>query len=74
MLNFQILLCRSKVTVNVTKSKLRYEWKGLLIRNTHVKYESPIFNCQTVMGKVKGFLLQTEEQTERQTDEWANDI
>ena len=33
--------CRSKVTVKVTRQNICYHRKGLVIRNTHAKYESP---------------------------------
>ena len=46
--------CRSKVTVKV-KVKIWYWWKGLVTRNTHVKYESPISYGSKVMIKVKVF-------------------
>ena len=32
------LICRSKVTVKVTRPKFWYGWKGLLIRNVHLKW------------------------------------
>ena len=43
--------CRSKVTV--MWSKLWYHKKGLVIRNTHAKYESPISKGKKVIGKQK---------------------
>ena len=61
MLDFQI--CRSKVT----GSKIWYEWKALIIRNAHVKYESPTSYGSKVMGKVKVFV--TDGQRDGQTDE-----
>ena len=64
ILNFKI--CRSKVTVKVTRSKFWYEWQGLIIRNVHVKYESPTFNVSKVMGKVKVFV--TDRWTDGRTD------
>ena len=36
--------------------KLWYKVKGLIIRNTHMKYESSIFNSWKVMAKVKVFV------------------
>ena len=35
--------------------KLRYHVKGLVTRNTHVQYESPITSGNKVMAKVKVF-------------------
>ena len=35
--------------------KLWYPWKGLVTRNTHVKYQSPITYHSKVMAKVKVF-------------------
>ena len=62
ILNFKI--CRSKVTFKVTRSKCWYEWQGLIIRNVHVKYESPTFYGSNVMVKVKVFV--TDRRTEGQ--------
>ena len=39
--------------MKVTRSKLRYHVKGLITRNTHVQYESPISSGKKVMAKVK---------------------
>ena len=36
--------------------QLWYHVKGLVIRNTHIKYESPIFIGLKVMSKVKVFV------------------
>ena len=36
--------------------KLWYNVKGLVTRNTHVQYESPITSCRKVMAKVKVFV------------------
>ena len=68
MLNFQTW--RSKVTLKVTRSNFWYEWKGLIIMNAHVKYESPTSNGSKVMGKVKVFVTdgKTDGRTEGQTD------
>ena len=35
--------------------KLWYDWKGLVTKNTCVKYESPASNGSLVMTKVKVF-------------------
>ena len=35
--------------------KLWYHVKGLVTRNTHVQFESPISSCLKVMAKVKVF-------------------
>ena len=35
--------------------KLWYDVKGLVRRNTHVKYESPVSYCSLVMTKVEVF-------------------
>ena len=59
--------CRSKVTV--TRSKVWYWLKGLVTRNIHVKYESPICYGSKVMTKVKVF-----SQTDRQIDRELDDI
>ena len=47
---------RTKVMVNVTHTKLWYNRKGLVIRNTQAKYESPISYDKKVMVIVKDFL------------------
>jgi hypothetical protein len=44
--------------------KLRYQYKGLVIRNTYIKYESPINYHSKDMANVKVF-------ADRQTDEQA---
>ena len=49
--NFQI--CRSEVTVKVTRSKFWYERKGLSTRNVHMQYESPTLNGSKVTAYVK---------------------
>ena len=36
--------------------KSRYRVKGLVTRNTHVQYESPISSGKKVMAKVKVFI------------------
>ena len=63
---FNFKICRSKVTFKVTRSKFWYEWQGLIIRNVHVKYESPTFNGSNVMVKVKVFV--TDRRTDGRTD------
>ena len=50
-----------------------YPQKGLVTRNTHVKYECHSSTKSKVMSKVKVFVgkqtnRKTERQTERQTD------
>ena len=37
----------------MSRSKFRYHVKGLVTRNTHVQYESPISCGKKVMAKVK---------------------
>ena len=46
---------RSNFKVKVTRSLLCYHVKGLVTRNTHVQYESPISPDKRVMAKVKVF-------------------
>ena len=46
---------RSNFKVKVTRSKLWYHVKGLVTKNTHVQYESPITSGKKVMAKVKVF-------------------
>ena len=46
---------RSNFKVKVTRSILWYHVKGLVTRNTHVQYESPITSGKKVMAKVKVF-------------------
>ena len=46
---------RSKVTVKVTCSKFMLLSEGLVIRNTHAKYESPISQDKKVMPNNKVF-------------------
>ena len=48
---------RSTITVRVTRSKVWYQLKGLIIRNTHVKYKGPTSNSSKVMTKVKVFII-----------------
>ena len=50
---------RSKVTVKVTLSKFMVpaKGKGLVIRNTYAKYESPISYGKKVMCRVKVFQM-----------------
>ena len=51
--------CKSKVTVgqgHVIKN-LWYHQKGLVIRNKHAKYESPMSNGKTVMCRVKAIQI-----------------
>ena len=49
------LKSRSNCKVNVTRSKLWYDVKGLVTRNTHVKYERFVSHGSFVMTKVKIF-------------------
>ena len=42
--------------------KLRYHVKGLVTRNTHVQYESPIPSGKKVMAKVKVFQMYVKLQ------------
>ena len=46
---------RSNFKVKVTRSKLWYRVKGLVTRNMHVQYESPITCGKKVLAKVKVF-------------------
>ena len=46
---------RSNFKVKFTGQKLRYHVKGLVTRNTHVQYESPITSGKKVMAKVNIF-------------------
>ena len=43
---------RSNVTVKVTYSKFMVPWKGLVIRYTHAKYESPFSYNKKVTANV----------------------
>ena len=40
---------------------LWYYQKGLVIRNTHAKYESPMFNGKKVMCRVKVFQMKVKD-------------
>ena len=51
----KIFKSRSKVTVKVTCSKFMALSEGLVIRNTHAKYESPISQDKKVMPNNKVF-------------------
>ena len=42
--------------------KLWYDVKGLVTKNTHVKYESPILCCSLAMTKVKFFVYGRRRQ------------
>ena len=46
--------------------KLWYPRKGLITRNTHVKYQSSSTHCSKVISKVKVSETRTELQNERQ--------
>ena len=46
---------RSNFKVKVTRSKLWYNLKGRVARNTQVQYESAISSGKKVMAKVKVF-------------------
>ena len=46
--------------------KLQYHVKGLVTRNTHVHYESPISSGKKVMAKVKVFQKKVKLQGEGQ--------
>jgi hypothetical protein len=54
----------SNFKVKVTRSKILVPIKGLVIRNTHMKYESPITCHSRDMANVKVF---ADRQTNRQT-------
>ena len=63
---------RSNFKVKVMRSKLWFHVKGLVTRNTHVQYESPINSSKKVMAKVKVFvhahtLTRTPTQTRMPT-------
>ena len=47
-----------------------YRWNGLVIRNTHAKYERPISKGKKVIANVKVFLTdrRTEGRTDRRTE------
>ena len=46
---------KSNLEVKVTRSKYWYRWKGLITRNTHVIYESPVSCHSKVIAQVKVF-------------------
>ena len=60
---FKLSKYKSKVTVKVTRSKVWYQSKGLVIRNTHVKYESPMWCISKVMAQVKVFCGQVKSRS-----------
>ena len=49
----QFFNSRSNFNVKVTRSKIMVHVKGLVTRNTHVQFESPISSGCKVMAKVK---------------------
>ena len=51
----KLLTSRSNFKVKVTRSKLWYHVKVIVVRNTHVQYESPISSGFKVMSTVKVF-------------------
>ena len=53
---------RSKVKAKVTN--FENQWKGLVTRNTHVKYESRTYYGSKVMAKVKVFIMEVKGQGE----------
>ena len=60
---------KSRSKVKVMRSKFWYQWKGLVTRNTHVKYESPLTYHSKVMANVKVFAdKQSNRLTDKQTD------
>ena len=48
---------RLNFKVKVTRSKIMVPCEGLVTRNTHVQYESPISSDKKVMAKVKVFQM-----------------
>ena len=46
---------RSNFKVKVMRSKIMYHVQGLITRNTHVQYESPITSGKKVIAKVNVF-------------------
>ena len=58
---------RSNFNVNVTRSRIMVPVKGLVIGNTHMKYESSIFNCLKVLAKVKVFVHATNADADADT-------
>ena len=48
-------ICRSKVTVKITRSNFWHDHKDLIIKNVHVKYKSSTSNGSIVMVKFKVF-------------------
>ena len=52
-LKVKIFINRSNSKVKVTGSKKRYPLKGLITRNTHVKYQNSSTHCSKVISKVK---------------------
>ena len=59
---------RSNFKVKATRSKAWYYEKGLVIRNTHMKYESSIFNGLKVIAKVKVFVYAANADTDADAD------
>jgi hypothetical protein len=55
--NFKVKATRSKIMVPI-------EYKGLVIRNTHMKYESPITCHSKDMANIEVF---ADRQTDRRT-------
>jgi hypothetical protein len=49
----KLSISKLKIKVKVTKSKCLYSWKGIVVRNTHVKYESPSIYHSKEIAKVK---------------------
>ena len=56
---------KSRSNFKVARSKIMvpYQVKGLVTRNTHVQYESPITSSKKVMTKVKIFVMHTQTPT-----------
>ena len=59
---------RSTFKVKVTRSKLWHHVKGLVTRNTHVQYESPISSSKKVMAKVEVFVHASPADTDADAD------
>jgi hypothetical protein len=59
------LLYKRNIFSRSQGQKLRSQWKGLVVRSTYMKYDSPIINDSRHMANVKVF-------ADKQTEGWID--
>ena len=63
----KFFISRSNFKVKVTMSNIWYHKKGLVTRNAHVQYESPITSGLKVIVKVKVFVYASNADADADT-------